>query len=122
LSPILARDAIELLADKWRIAILHLLQRGALRAHQLQKELEEVSPKMLTQTLRGMERDGLLIRTVYASVPARVDYELTRMGYSVIRPLQDLCNWAEVHAGERNAARLKFDRAARRTGDKQKTT
>jgi DNA-binding HxlR family transcriptional regulator len=111
-----------LVAEKWRIAIVHLLQNGALRAHQLQKALEEVSPKMLTQTLRGLERDGLLTRIVYPVAPPRVDYELTRMGVSVIKPLQELCHWAEAHAAERDAARAKFDLSAKRGGGNPKST
>jgi DNA-binding HxlR family transcriptional regulator len=104
-----SREVIELLADKWRIAIIHLLRGGVLRAHQLQAALPEVSPKMLTQTLRGMERDGLVTRIVYPVAPARVEYQLTRMGLSVIAPLQHLCRWAKTHVAERDAARTRFD-------------
>lgn len=117
-----SRDAIELLADKWRIAILHLLRTGPMRTHQLQGALKEVSPKMLTQTLRGMERDGLLSRIVHPVAPARVEYELTRMGTSMIKPLQDLCHWAKAHVPERDAARAKFDLVARRGSEKLKRT
>jgi len=109
-----SRDAIELLADKWRIAILHLLRAGPLRTHQLQGALQEVSPKMLTQTLRGMERDGLLHRTAFRVAPARVEYELSSLGLSLIEPLQRLCHWAQAHITERDAARARFDLAAQR--------
>jgi DNA-binding HxlR family transcriptional regulator len=104
-----SRDAIELLADKWRIAILHVLAASRLRSSQLQKAIPEVSPKVLTQTLRGMERDGLISRTVYPVVPPRVDYQLTHMGRSLIEPLRQLCHWAKAHVNERDRARREFD-------------
>jgi DNA-binding HxlR family transcriptional regulator len=102
-----SRDAIELLSDKWRITILHVLTTGPLRAGNLQRAIEEVSPKVLTQTLRGMERDGLISRKVYAAVPPRVEYQLTQMGDSLIRPLRDLCRWEKAHVNDR--ARQEFD-------------
>jgi len=111
-----SRDAIELLADKWRIAILHLLREGALRTRELQRAIVEISPKMLTQTLRGMERDGLLTRTVHPVTPPHVEYELTKMGFNVIRPIQELCHWAKAHLAERDASRARFDLAAKRAG------
>src|SRR5690242_9515703 len=88
-----SRDAIELLSDKWRIAILHLLKAGPARTAQLQRAMEEVSAKVLTQTLRGMERDGLIHRRVLSAAPPRVEYQLTAMGNSVIAPLRELCHW-----------------------------
>ena len=106
-----SRDAIELLSDKWRVALLHLLEDGALRNHELQSAIEEVSPKMLTQTLRGMERDGLITRIVRRASPRRVEYELTEMGKSVIAPIRALCHWAREHIAERDAARARFDLA-----------
>jgi len=108
-----SRDAIELLAEKWRIAILHVLEDGALRTHQLQSALNGVSPKMLTQTLRGMERDGLVQRTIHPVAPPHVEYKLTKMGKSVIKPLRTVCHWAEAHVAERDAARARFDLAAK---------
>ncbi len=108
-----SRDAIELLSEKWRIAILHVLEDGALRTHQLQSALKEVSPKMLTQTLRGMERDGLVQRTIHPVAPPHVEYKLTKMGKSVIKPLRTVCHWAETHVAERDAARARFDLAAK---------
>ena len=104
-----SRDAIELLAEKWRITILHLLEKQALRTHQLQSAIEGISPKMLTQTLRGMERDGLLTRIAHPVAPPHVEYELTKMGRSVISPIRNLCHWAKAHVPERDAARARFD-------------
>jgi len=104
-----SRDAVELLSDKWRITLLHLLTPGPQRAKALQRAVTKISPKVLTQTLRGMERDGLISRKIYASVPPRVEYQLTEMGFSLIPPLKALCLWAEAHEEGRNQARREFD-------------
>lgn len=106
-----SREAIELLASKWRITVIHLLRHGPVRTSALQGAMEEISPKVLTQTLRGMERDGLVARHVYTVVPPRVEYSLTKMGQSLIPPLEALCHWAKAHVPERDAARRRFDRA-----------
>jgi DNA-binding HxlR family transcriptional regulator len=107
-----SRDAIELLSDKWRITIIHVLRHGPQRTSALQGAIPDVSSKMLTQTLRAMERDGLIDRKVYAAVPARVEYGLTAMGRSLLLPLRDLCHWAKRHVAERDAARRRFDSSA----------
>jgi DNA-binding HxlR family transcriptional regulator len=109
-----SRDAIELLSNKWRVTLLHLLTGGALRAGELQNAVLEVSPKMLTQTLRGLERDGLIRRHVHQAVPAHVEYELTAMGESVIPLLRNLCHWAKANAKNRDEARRRFDESPRR--------
>jgi len=110
-----SRDAIELLADKWRISILHVLDAGPQRSGELQRAIPEVSPKVLTQTLRGMERDGLILRTVHAIVPPRVEYRLTPMGRSLIDPLRGLCHWAKAHVAERDRSRREFDGRMRKS-------
>jgi DNA-binding HxlR family transcriptional regulator len=107
-----SRDAIELLSSKWRIVVLHLLTPGPLRSNELQRAIEEVSPKVLTQTLRGLERDGLVQRHVRNRVPAHVEYRLTDMGESVIPLLHNLCIWAKAHAKIRDDARHRFDESA----------
>lgn len=84
-----------------------------------QKAISRISPKVLTETLRGMERDGLISRKLYPNVPPRVEYQLTAMGSSVIEPLKTLCDWAEAHAEERDRARREFD--ARKKKSPQKT-
>jgi DNA-binding HxlR family transcriptional regulator len=104
-----SRDAIELLRDKWRIPILHVLTPGRLRASQLQGALPRVSPKVLTQTLRGLERDGLISRDILSAVPAHVEYELTAMGDSIIPLLRNLCLWAKNNSARRDEARRTFD-------------
>ncbi len=109
-----SRDAIELLSSLWRIPILHLLTTGPLRANQIQRAIEGVSPKVLTQTLRGLERDGLIARDVRSVVPPHVEYRLTEMGEQVIPLLRNLCKWARRNAHERDEARRRFDDASRR--------
>lgn len=104
-----SRHAIELLSDKWRIVVLHILTSGPLRTGELQRAINQISPKMLTQTLRGLERDGLIDRRIYNMVPPRVDYFLTPMGESVIPLLRDLCRWAKAHSEQRDTARKTFD-------------
>lgn len=111
-----SRHAIELLSDKWRIAVLHLLTARRLRTSELQRGIQQVSPKMLTQTLRGLERDGLIARRILNVVSSRVEYQLTPMGESVIPLLRDLCRCAKNHAGERDLARKRFDSQTRASG------
>jgi len=111
-----SRDAIELVANKWRIAVLHLLTPGPLRTRDLQRGLVDVSPKMLTQTLRSMERDGLVERTVFAAVPPKVEYRLSEMGRSLLGPLRTLCLWARDHTAARDDARRRFDHDVRLAG------
>lgn len=109
-----SRDVIELLSSKWRVPVLHLLTFGPLRTKELQSAIPDVSPKVLTQTLRGLERDGIITRKVRAVLPPHVEYELTRMGGSVIPLLKDLCQWAESNAILRDEARRQFDQALRK--------
>ena len=107
-----SRDAIELLSNKWRITVIHILREEPLRTSEIQSAIAEVSPKVLTQTLRGLERDGLVHRDIHNVVPPHVEYGLTPIGKSLIKPLEDLCHWAKAHIGERDAARNKFDTAS----------
>jgi DNA-binding HxlR family transcriptional regulator len=107
-----SRAAVELIAQKWRIAILDLLRSEPLRTSELQAAITEISPKVLTETLRGMERDGLISRKVHNVVPAHVEYSLTLMGTSLLQPLKDLCHWAKAHVQERDEARARFDASA----------
>jgi DNA-binding HxlR family transcriptional regulator len=108
-----SRDAIELLSNKWRVTILHVLSFGPLRANELQRAMQPISAKVLTQTLRGMERDGLIDRRVQTVVPARVEYSMTAMGAEVVPLLKPLCLWAESHSAQRDQARTTYDRRAR---------
>lgn len=101
--------AIEIIADKWRIPLLHLLACGPLRTSQLQRALDEVAPKVLTQTLRGLERDGLVRRKAHAVVPPRVDYELSEMARLLLSALDGLHQWSETYGRQIPAARRDYD-------------
>jgi DNA-binding HxlR family transcriptional regulator len=105
-----SRDVIELLSNKWRIPILHVLLPAPLRANDLHRAVTAVSAKVLTETLRGMERDGLIERRARAVVPAHVEYALTEMGVQVVALLRPLCLWAEANAKQRDEARQRYDR------------
>ena len=91
---------VGLLADKWTIPIVHTLARGARRPGELRRELEGISQKMLTQTLRALEKRGIVERKVQPVIPPRVDYSLTPLGRSLDKPLAALCAWSERHAQE----------------------
>lgn len=91
------RDMLDLLANKWSALVIGALEDGPQRFGELRRRLEGVSPKVLSQTLKRLEEHGLLTRTVYAEVPARVDYELTDLGHSAAAPLAHLRDWVEAN-------------------------
>jgi DNA-binding HxlR family transcriptional regulator len=101
---------LDRLSDKWVSLVVAALAPGPLRYSDLGRKLAGVSPKMLTQTLRSLERDGLLTRTVTPSVPVRVDYELTALGHSLSLLLVAVKDWAESHIEEVREAREHYDR------------
>src|SRR3954447_2592872 len=108
-----SRRLLDAIGDKWvSLVVVALGLRGPLRFSQLSAQIAGVSQKMLTQTLRAMERDGLVTRTVTPSVPVRVDYELTPLGVSLLDVLRHLKEWAEEHMGEVDAARAAYDAAS----------
>jgi DNA-binding HxlR family transcriptional regulator len=104
------RRLLELIGDKWSPIVLYILGQGTKRYGELQRHLPDVSKKMLTQTLRALERDGLLTRKVYAEVPPRVDYELTPLGRVFLEPVTSLCAWAQAHRRDLDAAHAKRKR------------
>ncbi len=106
------RVVLDRIGDKWTALVIGALEDGSLRFTELRARIGGVAPKVLTQTLRAMERDGLLTRTVHAEVPPRVDYELTDLGRSLTGPIATLTDWAETHLGVILAAREQFDDAA----------
>lgn len=87
--------ALELVADKWFVLIVHQLQHGTRRYSELKRDIPGISQRMLTHTLRNMERDGLVDRTVYAVAPPKAEYSLTPLGLTLTEPLHTLCLWAE---------------------------
>jgi DNA-binding HxlR family transcriptional regulator len=100
-----SRLVLDRIADKWTALIIHVLANGTKRYAVIQREIGGISQKMLTQTLRSLERDGLVQRTVYPVVPPKVEYALTRLGRTLIEPLQSLCRWSEKHLAELQANR-----------------
>jgi DNA-binding HxlR family transcriptional regulator len=106
-----SRRLLDAIGDKWAsLAIVALGLGGRMRYSKLSARIDGVSQKMLTQTWRGLERDGLLTRTVTPSVPVRVDYELTPLGRSLLEPIRHLKEWAEDHMPEVDRAREEYDR------------
>lgn len=106
----LVHDMIGRVADKWTLLILEILEdHGELRFTQIGRKVEGISQKMLTQTLRQMERDGLVKRTVHPVIPPRVEYRLTELGHSLSYAFCGVWTWAEANIGKVEAARAEFD-------------
>jgi DNA-binding HxlR family transcriptional regulator len=110
------RAASEVLArvgDKWTVLVVSTLGNGPMRFNELRRALGSISQRMLTLTLRALERDGLVTRTVFPIVPPRVDYELTRLGRSLLEPVNALALWARKNRAGIQDARRRFDAASR---------
>jgi DNA-binding HxlR family transcriptional regulator len=103
------RDVLDRVGAKWSVLVVVLLKDGKLRFSDLRRSIDGISQRMLTQTLRQLERDGLVERTVYPSVPVRVEYELTALGRTLLEPLTALAQWAERHRGTILLARAAYD-------------
>jgi DNA-binding HxlR family transcriptional regulator len=99
--------------DKWTVLIVMMLAKGPKRFSELRRTIGGISQRMLTLTLRGLERDGLVTRTMFATVPPRVDYELTELGHSLSVPVEALGNWAFANLARVQEAREAFDRPGR---------
>jgi DNA-binding HxlR family transcriptional regulator len=95
--------------DKWTVFVIRLLGEGPLRFNEIKRKVDGISQRMLTLTLRGLERDGLVTRTVFPTIPPRVDYELTDLGRGLWQPVEALGKWANDHQTEIQAARARFD-------------
>ena len=105
-----SRQVLGRVADKWTMLVLSALSaEEVLRFSELRRRIDGVTQKMLTQTLRGLERDGLVERTVYATVPPRVDYRLTALGQTLLKTAWELIDWATLHAAEIDDARDRYD-------------
>ena len=104
------RTVINDIGDKWSILVLICLSQGSHRFTEIKRALPDISQRMLTQTLRKLERDGFLLRTVTATIPPRVDYELTRLGFSLLEPLAQLAGWANANMEAVKSARVAYDR------------
>lgn len=106
------RVILDRIGDKWTVLAVLLLRDGPLRFTALRDGIGRVAPKVLTQTLRRLERDGLVTREVYAEVPPRVVYALTPVGESLIKPITALSNWAEEHVPAITQAQTQYDASA----------
>ena len=105
------RRILDRIGDRWTVLVVGALCDGDARFSQLLRRIEGVSQKMLTQTLRGLERDGLVRRTVHPEVPVRVEYALTEAGRTLREPLLALQAWSIAHMGDVSAAQAAYDRA-----------
>ena len=97
------------IGDKWTVLVVQTLGEGSRRFNELRREIPSVSQRMLTLTLRNLERDGLVSRTVTPSIPPRVDYELTELGRSLQKPITGLANWALENVEAIHDAQARFD-------------
>lgn len=101
----LAYVTLELISDKWAILVVYHLADTTYRYNQLKREITGISAKMLTQTLRNLEANGIVHREVYPTMPPKVEYSLTPLGDTLVPPLKQLCIWAETHLDDVLAAR-----------------
>lgn len=108
-----SRRVLALIADKWTVIVIYALVRGACRFGALQRDIGGISQKVLADTLRQLERDGLVTRTVFAEVPPRVEYALTPLGRTLTEPLAAICKWAEEHLAEVEAIRARESNGVR---------
>jgi DNA-binding HxlR family transcriptional regulator len=104
-----ARYVLDVLADKWALLLIHTLAHGTHRTAELRRQVGGISEKMLIQTLRRLERFGLVTRVAYPEVPPRVEYSLTALGLSLSTPIRALDHWVEANIDELNQAQLAFE-------------
>ncbi|MGI9824651.1 winged helix-turn-helix transcriptional regulator [Agromyces sp. Marseille-Q5079] len=105
------RDVLSRVGDKWSLLVIRMLHDGPLRFTQLQRSIDGISHRMLTQTLRNLERDGLVSRTSYPEIPPRVEYAATELGRSLALPVLGLVEWASGNHASITTARDAFDAA-----------
>lgn len=103
------RDVLDRIGDKWSVLVLGTLAAGPHRFSAVQRAIPDISKRMLTQTLRDLERDGLIARTVFPTKPPSVEYQLTALGATILEPLTGLVRWADRHHAAIRDARLAFD-------------
>ena len=103
------REVLDMVASKWTALAIGALEDGPQRFGEVRRKVEGITQKMLTQTLRTLTRDGLITRTVYPTVPLRVEYELTPLGRSLVAPLSALRTWSEQHIDLIQTARADYD-------------
>ncbi len=103
------REVLNRVGDKWSVLVVALLGDGKKRFSELRRTIEGISQRMLTLTLKGLERDGLITRTMYPTIPPRVEYELTKLGRSLLIPITGLGDWASQNRKRIQAARERYD-------------
>ena len=113
-------EILDRVGDKWTVMVVRALEQRPLRYNEIRRVVDGISQRMLTLTLKGLERDGLVSRTMYPTIPPRVDYELTELGNRLMVPLQSLYDWAVKHRPTMLAARKKFAEKERLPGAQQK--
>jgi len=104
------RQVLNRIADKWTVLVVSSLENTTKRFNVLRREIDGVSQKMLTQTLRGLERDGLVTRKIYATVPPKVEYSLTPLGETLVILLRSIRVWSEIHIEQVMTAQERYDR------------
>jgi DNA-binding HxlR family transcriptional regulator len=107
------REVLNRVGDKWSVQVIRLLGAGPKRFNELRKSIEGISQRMLTLTVRGLERDGLVSRTQFPTIPPRVDYALTALGRTLLEPVAALAAWADKNREDIQSARNRFDAAGR---------
>ena len=113
------REVLDRVGDKWSLLVIGLLGDKAHRFNELVRGVDGISQRMLAVTLRGLERDGLITRRVYPTVPPRVEYSLTVMGRTLLRTVCELVEWADRYADDIDSARDAYDGRAPHNGDQQ---
>src|ERR1700738_2944803 len=103
-------ETLARIGDKWTVLVVGALSKGPIRYNEIRRRVEGISQRMLTLTLKGLEQDGLVTRTMYPTIPPRVDYELTELGRKLIVPLKALSKWARENRPAMEAAREAFQR------------
>jgi DNA-binding HxlR family transcriptional regulator len=104
-----AREVLQRVGDKWSVQVIDLLGQDSRRFSELHRTIDGITSRMLTVTLRGLERDGIVKRTIYPVIPPRVDYELTPLGRTLLHTIGQLVSWADSHLPEIDAARVAYD-------------
>jgi len=108
-----AREVLDRVADKWSLSVVAVLGDGELRFSELKRTIEGISPRMLAVTLRGLERDGIVTRTVYSAMPPNIAYRLTKMGATLWEATAPLLEWANLHLPAIEVARNAYDSRVR---------
>ena len=109
LSGCRAREVLHRVGDKWSVFVIDRLGQGSMRFSELRRGIDGITSRMLTVTLRGLERDGLVSRTIHPVIPPRVDYELTPMGRTLLQTIGQLIDWADSHVADIHVAQAAYD-------------